>query len=106
MEQRLQAMLEAEKTVRGPLERLYGLLTPEQKQRLDAATASGGQTGRARVDLAKLCSNEAGFANVPAEDITKTISLNSRQQRDLDALKRASQQAAELASRHLPDECA
>ena len=95
MEQRLQAMLEAEKTVRGPLERLYALLTPEQKQRLDAATASGGQTGRARVDLAKLCSNEAGFANVPAEDITKTISLNSRQQRDLDALKRASQQAAD-----------
>jgi hypothetical protein len=95
MEQRLQAMLQAEQTVRGPLERLYGLLTPEQKQRLDAATASGRRTARTGVDLAKVCSNEAGFANVPAEDITKTISLNSQQQRDLDVLKRASQQAAD-----------
>ncbi len=94
MQQRLQAMLEAEEIVSAPLERLYDLLSPEQKQRLNAAAANGRQTARGGVDLAKLCSNEAGFANVPTEEITRAITLDPQQRQDLDALGRASDRAA------------
>ncbi len=96
MEQRLQAMLQTEEIVSGPLERLYGLLSPEQKQKLDAATANGQRPQRGQVDLAKLCSSQAGFTNVPADDIARTISLNPQQRQDLDALRQASDKAANI----------
>ncbi len=41
-------------------------MIPAQKQRLDAAIASGQRTARtSKEDLAKLCSSQAGFTNVP-----------------------------------------
>ena len=94
MEQRLQAMLQAQEIVRGPLERLYGLLSPEQKQRLD--TASGLRPAKGRVDLGKLCSSEAGFTNVPANYIARTISLDPQQRQALDALIGVSEKAANM----------
>ncbi len=96
MEQRLQAMLQAEEIVRDPLERLYSLLSQAQKRRLDATAAAGGRPANGRPNLAKLCSSEAGFAKVPAEDIARTISLSSQQSDDLDALTRASDKAADM----------
>ncbi|MGA7325720.1 MAG: Spy/CpxP family protein refolding chaperone [Rhodomicrobium sp.] len=93
MEQRLKAMGEAMEVIHGPLERLYGDLTEQQRQKLDAAVANGKQP--AQMDLAKLCSNQAGFVRVPEDGIAQTIKLNERQMQDLDNLKQASAQAAE-----------
>jgi LTXXQ motif family protein len=96
MDVRLTAMLQAEQIIRGPLETFYRVLSPEQKQRLDAAVAAGQPKERKQVDLAKLCSSQAGFTNVPEKDIESTISLDARQRRDLDALNQASAKAAQM----------
>ncbi len=101
MQQRLQAMLRAEEIVRPAIERLYGMLSSAQKQRLDAAIASGQRPAQSKVDLAKLCSGQAGFTDVPAEDIARTIRLNFQQRQDLDALIRVSDKAADM----LRDSC-
>lgn len=93
MEQRLKAMDEAMRIVHGPLERLYGDLTEQQKQRLESAVANGQRP--AKIDLAKLCSNQAGFVHVPEDDIAQTIKLDNRQMQDLDNLKQASAKAAD-----------
>jgi LTXXQ motif family protein len=102
MEERLQAMLQAGEVVRGPLERLYGLLSPEQRQRLETAMASGQPTGKGQVNLAKLCSSQAGFTNVPAQDIARTVSLTPQQRQGLDALMRVSNRAAGMLRETCP----
>ncbi len=100
MEQRLRAMQQAVDTIREPLERLYEVLSPAQKQQLDASVA-GNQVPRGKIDLAKLCSSEAGFTNVPEEDIMQAINLDSAQMKDLDNLKQASVKASDI----LRDSC-
>ena len=103
MERRLDAMLQAEDIVRSPLERLYRLLSPQQKQRLDTAVASGQRSlQRPKIDLAKLCSSQAGFTDVPADDIARTIKLDSQQMKDLDQLKQASAKAADILRNSCP----
>jgi hypothetical protein len=102
MEQRLRAMQRAEDTIREPVLKLYGLLSESQKQRLDAAAASQSSGQQASVDLAKLCSSQAGFTNVPEDDIVKTITLDDRQMQDLGNLKRASAKAAEILRSSCP----
>ncbi|MGO9983611.1 MAG: Spy/CpxP family protein refolding chaperone [Rhodomicrobium sp.] len=94
MEQRLQAMQQSEAIVRGPLVRLYDQLSPQQRQRLDAAMGTGRRTGERNVDLARLCSSQAGFINVPENDIANAIKLDDTQREALDKLKQASAQAA------------
>jgi hypothetical protein len=102
MEQRLRAMQLTEDTIRERLLRLYGLLSESQKQRLDAAATSqsSGQTGS--VDLAQLCSSQAGFTHVPKDDIVKAIKLDGQQMQDLDNLKQASAKAADLLRSSCP----
>ncbi|MFY9643504.1 MAG: Spy/CpxP family protein refolding chaperone [Rhodomicrobium sp.] len=102
MEERLQAMLQAEEGVQGPLERLYGLLTPTQRQRLETAMGNGQTAGKGQVNLAKLCSSEAGFTNVPAQDIARTISLSVQQRQDLDSLMKVSNRAANMLRETCP----
>jgi hypothetical protein len=93
MEHRLQAMQAANEAVRGPLERLYNLFTAEQKQRLDkvsrARTAKAGQA-----NIGQLCSDQAGLTDLPADEIANTITLDSRQQRQLENLKSVSAQVS------------
>jgi len=94
MDRRFQAMLQAEEIVRGPLERLYGLLSPGQKQRLDAAVIGGKRTSHgSNVNLARLCSSEAGFTNVPADDIARTIELSAQQSQDSGSAQAVFQQS-------------
>jgi hypothetical protein len=103
MEQRLRAMQQAEDAIREPLLRLYGLLGEDQKQRLNEAVEASQQSGqRGSVDLAKLCSSQAGFTNVPEDEIVKTIALDDRQMQDLDNLKQASARAAEILRNACP----
>jgi hypothetical protein len=52
--------------------------------------------------LLKLCSSEAGFANVPADDIARKISLEPRQRQELGALIFASGKAAEKLHESCP----
>jgi hypothetical protein len=90
---RLHAMRQAEDIVREPLERLYGLLSAEQRHKLDMAGSQRPAPG-ANMDLAKLCSSQAGFTDVPADDIARTIKLDTQQMQDLSELKQASAKAA------------
>lgn len=98
MEQRLQAMQEANAAVKAPFVRLYSLLTEEQKQRLEAISkpASKQQPPRAQnVNVTGLCSSQAGFTSVPADRIASTIQLTAEQQQELDKLKAASAKASD-----------
>jgi len=100
MAQRLQAMHEAVAVVRGPLERLYSELTDRQRERLESA-AEGGPS-RQNFDVAKLCSRQAGFVNVPVSSITQLIKLDRTQREALDELTRASQTAAQNLEKSCP----
>jgi hypothetical protein len=105
MQKRLQAMEEANTIVRDPLVRLYGLLSDEQKQRLDAAVRSSSRRSAARkneVNVSELCSSQAQFTNVPAEEITNSIELTDAQRQELDKLKTASAQAADVLKTSCP----
>ena len=99
MQRRLQAIGEANEAVKGPLVHLYSLLSDVQKQRLDALGQANGrrvQTARAKdVNIAELCSNQAGFTNVPAEHIASAIQLTDAQKQELDKLKAASAKASD-----------
>ncbi len=98
MQHRLQAMEEANGGVKGPFVRLYGLLTDEQKQRLKAVSkpSSKPRMARARdVNVAGLCSSQAGFTSVPTDQIARTITLTSAQEQELEKLKAASAKASD-----------
>lgn len=99
MQRRLQAIGEANDAVKGPLVRLYSLLSDAQKQQLEAIARSNvrhEQTVRPKeVNIAELCSNQAGFTNVPAERIAGTIQLTSEQKAELEKLKAASAKASD-----------
>ena len=98
MQQRLQAMEQANVVVKGPFVHLFTLLSHEQKARLEAVTKPVQKPQQERpkkMDLANLCSSQAGFTSVPADQISSTLTLTSEQQQELDKLKAASAQASE-----------
>jgi hypothetical protein len=99
MQRRLQAMADANEVVKGPLERLYGLLSDVQKQRLEALAQPDPrrvQTARAKdVNIGELCTSQAGFTNVPAEQISSSIELTDAQKEELEKLKAASARASD-----------
>ncbi len=100
MAQRLQATHDAIAVVRGPLERLYSELTDRQRERLESA--AGGGSSPQNFDVAKLCSRQAGFVNVPVSSITQLIKLDRTQREALDELTRASQTAAQNLEKSCP----
>jgi hypothetical protein len=95
MEQRLEAMQQAITIIRGPLERLYSLLSEEQITRLENAAAKPkNEQGSPPINLTELCSGESGLTDVPADEIARVIRLSDGQRLDLDKLKEASARAA------------
>ncbi len=100
MEARLKAIAQAQDEVRGPLIKLYGLLSDEQRQRLEQAAAGARRAaGAQEANLAQLCSAQAGFTDVPEDAIARAIDLSDAQKAELDRLKQVSDQAAQqLAS--------
>lgn len=106
IQRRLQAMEEANETVRGPLIRLYGLLTDQQKQKLQAAAEprrrSRAQGSSADLNIGELCSSQAEFTSVPAEQIQSTVNLDDSQKQELEKLKAASVQASDLLKSSCP----
>ena len=101
MKMRLQALLQAERTVRQPLLRLYAMLDESQKQALRAAAKEENER---RIDLTQLCSSEASFTNAPADQIERTVRLDRSQMQLLGDLKRASNQAARMLEQTCPAE--
>jgi hypothetical protein len=100
MQHRLQAMEQAGEAVRGPLLRFYGLLTDDQKQRLNALAASNAQrrskaVRAGDVSIGALCTSQAEFTNVPTDEIANTVSLDDAQKQQLATLKAASAQASD-----------
>ena len=105
MEQRLEAMQQAITIIRGPLERLYSLLSEEQITRLENAAAKPeNEQGSPPINLTELCSGESGLTNVPADEIARLIRLSDEQRIDLDKLKEASAKAAEELRASCPKE--
>jgi hypothetical protein len=104
MQRRLQAMGQTNEVVRRPLARLYGLLSDEQKQRLDAVAQANSVRSRSarHANISELCTSQAGFANVPADQIANTITLNDTQMQKLQRLKAASAKAAESLKSSCP----
>jgi hypothetical protein len=100
MQRRFQAMQEAIDVVRGPIVRFYGLLSGDQKNRLDAlASSNAGRRSKAvrtrEANIATLCSSQAEFTNVPADEIAKIIKLDDAQKQGLENLKAASARASD-----------
>ena len=96
MQHRLQAMEQANVVIKAPFVRLFGLLSEQQKRRLEAVSKPAEQPQRAKkMDVAQLCTGQAGFTNVPTDQISSTLTLTAEQQQELDKLKAASAKASE-----------
>jgi hypothetical protein len=104
MRRRLKAMEEANEAVKGPLTRLYSVLSEEQKRRL-ASLASPSREKAApakKMNIAELCTSQAGFTSVPAEQISISIALTDAQKQQLEKLKAASAEASETLKASCP----
>jgi hypothetical protein len=97
MESRLQIMLQAVQTVRPSLDRLYQLLSDEQKARFNAVSPSEtAALGKDQRDLTRLCTDRGpGVADLPIDRIGQAVRPTEAQQASLDELKAASAKAAE-----------
>jgi hypothetical protein len=97
MQHRLQAMQQANVVIKAPFVRLFGLLSEQQKRRLEAvAKPAAQQPQRAKkMDVTQLCTGQAGFTNVPTDQISNTLTLTPEQLQELEKLKAASAKASE-----------
>ena len=109
MHQRVQAMLNAVKVVRPPLEQFYNMLSDEQKARFNAlaqhqlppaneggATVSGGSPAAG-------CRNRA-IPNWPTAQLQRTLHPTPAQQTALDALQDAAGKAKDILEASCPTE--
>jgi hypothetical protein len=105
MQQRIEAMTRAVDTVRGPLDRFYGLLSDEQKAQLSAASqAPGQQNARSRGSLVQNCGATNAATQWPASQIENAVRPNEPQRARLGALQNAAAQAAEQLAASCPSE--
>jgi hypothetical protein len=103
MEQRIQAMIAAVRTVQPPLDKLYTLLSDEQKARL-AALGSEQRQGRRGASLAQSCTAAQGSTNGwPTAELDRTLHLTDAQRESLAGLQNASAKAAEMLKACPPD---
>ena len=98
-------MQQAITIIRGPLERLYSLLSEEQITRLENAAAKPeNEPGSPPINLTELSSGESGLTNVPDDEIARVIRLNDEQRLGFDKLKEASSRAANELRASCPKE--
>src|SRR5262249_33395701 len=90
MQKRLEGMVQAVAGIGPPLERLYGLLTDEQKARLDAVNEQYQRDRRTTAG----CNAAPSAARWAAEQTDKAVQPSPEQQAKLDALKTAMTAAA------------
>jgi hypothetical protein len=90
MQKRLEGMVQAVAGIGPPLDRLYGLLTDEQKARLDAVNEQYQRDRRTTAG----CNAALSATRWAAEQIDKAVQPSPEQQAKLDALKTAMTAAA------------
>jgi hypothetical protein len=96
MESRLQVMLDAVRTVRGPLDRFYQSLTDEQKERFNVVAPTAAAEGQERRDLTRLCTERGpGVADLPIDRIAQAVRPDDVQRAALEELRAASVRAGE-----------
>jgi LTXXQ motif family protein len=104
MRTRVQAMLDAVRTVRPALERFYASLTDEQKERfnaLDQGVVAANAQGRAEYD--QFCGRQKPSAiNLPIDRIERTLRLNETQEAALRELEDATAKAADVLNSACP----
>ncbi len=104
---RVNAMVQAVKTVRPALDELYQSLSDEQRERFNALDQSATADHAQRTDLARICGGDhvTSAAALPAARIERTLKLRSEQQAALKELQDASAKAADtLRTKCQPDQ--
>lgn len=100
MQQRIEAMIAAVKTVQPPLDKFYGMLNDEQKARFNAISRPQQPREKAKgsgdTTPAASCGSTAGLTEWPADEIDRTVHPTDAQRASLDALRDASAKAANL----------
>ncbi len=99
MRQRIEPMLQALQIVRPALDKFYGSLSDEQKERFIALESEGApnatRTANRQPDLTQPCGGSAKqIAGLPINQIQQVLHPNDAQQAALDALNDATTRAA------------
>ena len=104
METRLQAMLEAVRTVRAPLDRLYQSSNDEQKARFNAVVPSNAIADKKeRRDFARLCTKRGTeVAGLPIVRIGHAVQPTGEQQIAFAELRSAATKASERLKANCP----
>jgi hypothetical protein len=111
--QRFEAMLQAVRIVRAPLETFYGLLTDEQKARFTALAAGDGRNGLSRWQASCIAPaagrtpaamGSRAFAGLSADQIARELRLSDTQLAALDDFSVASDEAAKKLEGSCPRE--
>ena len=104
MQVRLEAMLQAVRTVRPALEKLYQTLNDEQKARFNAlGPEDDREQQQARRDLSQACGERAsGIASLPIERIARSVQPNDVQRSALKELEDATAEAVSLLKSECP----
>ena len=102
MHKRLEAMLEAVRTVRPALEKFYQSLTDEQKARFNALGPDENQQ-QARRDLTQMCGERAaGIGSLPTERIERAVRPTEAQRIALKELEEAMSEAGNVLKSDCP----
>jgi hypothetical protein len=106
MQQRIEAMLGAVRTVQPALQKFYDLLNDEQRARLNALAQNQRRREAARNTSGSLTQNcraaQPGVTDWPTAEIEARLQLNEAQRANLAALQQASAKAAEMLQNSCP----
>jgi hypothetical protein len=99
MQQRIEAMIAAVKTVQPPLEKFYGLLSDEQKAKLNALAARQRPARAAQTASAAQAScdvSQPGLTDWPSAMIDQSVKPTDDQRKGLEALQSAAAKASDM----------
>ena len=100
---RVQAMLQAVQTVRPPLEKFYGSLNDEQKERFNALDQGSVATAQGQSGFDQFCGGRKTSAvNLPIDRIERTLRLSQTQETALRDLSDATAKAGDLLNAACP----
>ena len=96
MRSRVDAMLEAVRTVRPALEKFYPSLNDEQRARFNAMDQSEQADRAQRSDLDRLCKGQGAASGLAVDRIEQTLGLSPDQDAPLKELDEATRKSAEI----------
>jgi histone H3/H4 len=103
MQQRLEAMLQAVRTVRPVVEKFYQSLNDEQKARFNALGPDNPDQQQAQRNLTQVCGERAsGIASLPLERIERAVRPDGAQRSALKELQDATSEAVNLLNSDCP----